>query len=90
MQHEDSVRHFRRSLDRDWGSGLLSTKANAEDNEGGGVARFIRPAPVPPSAAPPERAIIIALIIGVTLTITIAAITESLTLWSVTDTEIWY
>jgi hypothetical protein len=33
-----------------------STKANAEDNEGGGVARFIRPAPVPPSAAPPERA----------------------------------
>jgi len=33
-----------------------STKANAEDNEGGGVARFIRPAPVPPSAAPPEKA----------------------------------
>jgi hypothetical protein len=23
MQHEDSVRHFRRSLDRDLGSGLL-------------------------------------------------------------------
>jgi hypothetical protein len=32
-----------------------STKANAEDNEGGGVARYIRPAPVPPSAAPPEK-----------------------------------
>jgi len=33
----------------------FSTKANAEDNEGGGVARYIRPAPVPPSAAPPEK-----------------------------------
>jgi hypothetical protein len=33
-----------------------STKTNAEDNEGGGVARYIRPAPVPPSAAPPEQA----------------------------------
>ena len=37
-----------------------------------------------------KEPIIIALIIGVTLIITIAAITESLTLWSVTDTEIWY
>jgi hypothetical protein len=33
-----------------------SIKANAEDNEGGGVARVIRPAPVAPSAAPPEKA----------------------------------
>jgi hypothetical protein len=34
----------------------FSTKANAEDNEGGGVARYIRPAPVPYSAASPEKA----------------------------------
>jgi hypothetical protein len=33
-----------------------STRANAEDNMGGGVARYIRPAPVPPGAAPPEKA----------------------------------
>jgi hypothetical protein len=35
---------------------FFSTRANAEDNMGGGVARFIRPAPVAPSAAPPEKA----------------------------------
>jgi hypothetical protein len=38
-----------------WAAVSSSTKANAEDNEGGGVARYIRPAPVPPSAAPPEK-----------------------------------
>jgi len=31
-----------------------STKANAEDARGGGV-NIIRPAPVPPSAATPEK-----------------------------------
>ena len=30
-----------------WAAVSASTKANAEDNEGGGVARYIRPAPVP-------------------------------------------
>ncbi len=33
-----------------------STKANAEDAFSGGVPRYIRPYPVAPSAAPPERA----------------------------------
>jgi len=48
MQHEDSVRHFRRSLDRDWAAVFSSTKANAEDNEG--VVLPLYPAcPVPPA-----------------------------------------
>jgi hypothetical protein len=33
-----------------------STKANAEDAFSGSVPRYIRPYPVAPSAAPPERA----------------------------------
>lgn len=33
-----------------------STDANAEDNFGGGVARYNRPYPVPPIAAPPAKA----------------------------------
>ena len=69
----------------------FATKTNAEDNEGGGVARYIRPAPVPPSATPPGQAYyyrpyystiaatIITLIIDVTTTI--ATITENLTLF---------
>ena len=31
-------------------------KANAEDAFSGGVPRYIRPNPIAPSAAPPERA----------------------------------